>query len=147
MACFDYQGMYDITWFPDGGSSSPIDQIDSISVDEPDNLRGVTGDNNTRARSFTRSNSSTSVSLATKNLAAGLATIANVIQGVLAFKSDDKCLGGSGKTLTVTVESLVFAGNSLPFTVDGSTVVSKTGQASSSGNDGETNPVTYAFSV
>jgi hypothetical protein len=139
--------MYDITWFPDGGSSNPVDQLETISVDEPDSLRGVSGNNNTRARSFTLSESSTSVSLTTKNLEAGLSVISNVIQGVFAFKSDDKCLGGSGKTLTVTVESLVFAGNSLPFTVNGSTVVSKTGQASSSGNDGETNPVTYAFSV
>lgn len=145
MGCYDFQGIHTTTWFPSSGSSNPLDQVASVSIDSTDELVGVKGDNNTRNRSFTPASSSTSVSLSTKNLKDGLTILNNRVEGVLSFKSDDKCIGGSGETVTVVVEALIWAGDSTPFQTESGSAVSKSGQASSSSNDGETDPVTYVF--
>lgn len=147
MSCFDFQGTYDNTWFPTGGSSTPLEQIESINVDEGDSIVPVQGDNNTRAKSFTISSSNTSLSLTDSNLEQALTVVNGGVMGVYSFKSDDKCQGGSGKTVTVTVEEVLFDSRSTPWAVQTSSKTSRSAQAGSSGKDGETNPVTYTFSV
>jgi len=147
MGCYDFQGTYDNSWFPTGGSSTPLEQIQSISIDEGDTLNGIKGDNNTRIKSFTVASSTTSLSLSDSNLEQALTVVNGGVSGVYSFKSDDKCLNGSGKTLTVTIEEVVFSSRSTPFSVETGAVTSRSAQASSAGNDGETDPITYTFSV
>jgi len=147
MGCYDFQGTYDNNWFPSGGSSTPLEQIQDISINEGDTLNGVQGDNNIRPKSFTVSNSSTGFSLTDSNIQQALSVVNNGVLGVYSFKSDDKCLGGSGKTLTVTIEASVFDSKNSSFAVQTSTSVSRSAQCATTGADGETNPITYTFSV
>jgi hypothetical protein len=144
MTCFDFQGIHDATWFPTGGASTPID-LQSVSVEESDSLVGFKNNNNIRIKSFTISASNTSGSIVSKNLKQGLTIVNGGISGVLVFKSTDICLNGSGETLTVTIEEVVFENKSTPFQTESGSAVSQNFQASSGSNDGETNPITYAF--
>jgi hypothetical protein len=105
------------------------------------------GDNNTRPKSFTVSSSSTGFSLTDTNIEQAMAVVENGVLGTYTFKSDDKCLGGSGKTLTVTIESSVFDSRGSSFSVQNPSSISRSAQCATAGNDGETNPITYSFSV
>ena len=145
MACTDFQGVYDVTWFPTGGSSTPVDMIQSISLDESDSLTPVKGDNDIRVRSFTVASSTTSGSVVTKNVKQSAATLTFGVAGVLAFKCADTCIGGSGEVMTVTIEQVVFSSRSLSVQTESGTAPSLSFQSSSATNDGQTDPVTYAF--
>jgi hypothetical protein len=96
MGCYDFQGTHTNSWFPVGGSATALEQIQSISIDEGDNVTGIQGDNNTRSKSFTVSSSNTTISLTDSNLEQALTVVNGGVMGVYSFKSDDKCQGGSG---------------------------------------------------
>jgi len=145
MACIDFQGVHTVTWFPAGGASTPVDMIQSISLDESDSLTPVKGDDDIRVRSFTVSSSTTSGSIVSKNLEQSMSTLTFGVAGVLSFQCDDRCLGGSGESMTVTIEQVVFSSRSFSVQTESGSAPSLSFQASSTANDGQTDPVTYAF--
>jgi len=145
MGCYDFQ--HTNSWFPDGGADTPLEQIQSININEGDNLNPVQGDNNTAPKSYTVSSSTRGFSLTDTNVEQALSVVENGVMGTYTFKSDDKCLGGSGKTLTCTIESSVFDSRGSSFAVQTPTSISRTAQCATASNDGETTPITYTFSV
>jgi len=147
MACFDFQGTYTNSWFPDGDQAYPLEQIQSININEGASLNPVQGDNNTAPKSFTVSSTSAGFSLTDTNVEQAMSVVENGVLGTYSFKSDDKCLGGSGKTVTVTIESSVFDSRGSAFATQTPTSISRSAQCATAGNDGETHPVTYVFSV
>ena len=145
MACTDFQGVYDVTWFPTAGVSTDLDMIQSISMDLSDSLTDVKGDNDVRVRSFTVASSSTSGTVTTKNLSEALSTISFGVLGVLSFKCDDRCIGGSGEAMTVTVEQTIFSNKSFSVQTESGTAPALSFRAGSTGQDGQTDPTTFAF--
>ena len=145
MACTDFQGVHTVTWFPTSGVSTALDMIQSISIDESDSLTPVKGDNDVRVRSFTVASSTTSGNVTTKNLSDALSTIDFGVLGVLSFKCDDRCIGGSGEVMTVTIEQVIFSNRSFSVQTESGTAPALSFQAGSTGQDGQTDPITYAF--
>lgn len=145
MGCIDFQGVDNTTWFPSGGVSTPLDMVLSISINESPAYREVIGDGDSRARSVTNSRFTTDGGLTTQNLKEAVSVLNFNVLGVLEFESTDKCLGGSGETVTITIESVVWSNRSANFATSDGTVPSLSWQSTSAALDGQTDPVTYVF--